>query len=457
MGFGFNNSFQLLEGDYGESYRYDMTSFLEKLSELESFSFGAGTQYWRLTGNASNFTESGGFVSCRISCSLSLTGPYFPYDPVTYDWDYTVSYSRHSLAESCAISPMFGIWLWVGNSDLFRITTHFAFCSRDYETASAYDLVSGWTAYACFRPGSSLATPAELDGLQDTLSSKLSDFAFEISSQWRDLIPSSLFSSVDAVNKLRGGTSTDVLQTIAKLPEYKEMMPQIRRAIDVMSKILRRDISFSTIRDIIHLATSTQLQASFQWRPWVNLITKELPAIVRDWSKLFDTKELVVGHGSFRYEFPEGSLSRSNVVMTVRSKIVVDLSGNSLATGFLGIDGLGILPKPSNLWDLIPFSFVANWFTGVGAQIERVEYAALLYSLPAFFVHTYTFTAPLSEDELSDLGVQSDLLEPLSLKLYFRHVSIYSPVPSDTRFSFGAPTTLPPISVIGSLLFQLLS
>jgi hypothetical protein len=244
---------------------------------------------------------------------------------------------------------------------------------------------------------------------------------------------------------------------LVKLPKYKEMIPKISEAIRLASDVLHRDLSGETIKDIIHLFSGTTLQASFQWRPWLSFIQKDLPLIVSDWSRLFDQRQLVIGRGHWDFDFPDGSFSRRDVHLDVRTKVVMDLSGNSLAAGLLGLDGLGILPKPSNLWDLIPFSFVLNWFTGVGSEIRNVEYSAFLLGIPAYFVHTYTLTSPLTPDELGALDLQcvrSDA--PIAVKVYLRHVSVYSPLPRDTRFGFGIPQQLPPLGVIGALLIQLL-
>jgi hypothetical protein len=122
----------------------------------------------------------------------------------------------------------------------------------------------------------------------------------------------------------------------------------------------------------------------------------------------------------------------------------------------MGFDACGILPKPSNLWDLVPFSFIANWITGVGANIRRLEYIAVLATIPAYYVHSYTIASPFTLDELQGWNLGSESVAPLTFKIYYRDVSLYVPLMRDTEFGFALPSSVPPLAVIGSLLYQLL-
>jgi hypothetical protein len=279
-----------------------------------------------------------------------------------------------------------------------------------------------------------------------------------VADNYTEIVPSALFSTVDAINSLERGSTTDVLQSLYKLPQYESMIPHIAEAIDLLSDICHRRLDGSTLKDIMALASATTLQGSFQWRPAIQLITTELPKIVALIAELqsYKARNLVVGRGKFNFELPPGSLGRPTAHLTTRSKIVLDISARSLVTAFLGYDGLGIWPKPSSIWDLIPFSFVANWFTNVGPSIKRAEYASLLLDVPAYFVHTYAITSPFVESELASWEMTSFASNPLSFRAYWRDVSHYSPLPRDSKFGFGLPQHLPPSGVIAALIYQLI-
>jgi hypothetical protein len=51
------------------------------------------------------------------------------------------------------------------------------------------------------------------------------------------------------------------------------------------------------------------------------------------------------------------------------------------------LDSLGFELNPRILWDAIPFSFVADWFVGVGNFLDRFKVDAL--ELPVYYVDTY--------------------------------------------------------------------
>jgi hypothetical protein len=264
---------------------------------------------------------------------------------------------------------------------------------------------------------------------------------------------------VDAVNSVESGTTTDVLQSLYKLPQYESMIPKLMEAIDILCDIYHKNVHLSTLGEIMKLLSATTLQGSFQWRPALQLLTNELPKIVALIQELQQKKSrnLVVGRGKFNFEFQPSAFGRPTSHLLARSKIVLDISERSLVSAFLGWDGLGIWPKPSTLWDLVPFSFVANWFTGIGASIKRAEYATLLLDVPAYFVHTYAITSPFTEDELATWEMaNSSSDDPLSLRAYYRDVSHYSPLPRDSAFGFGLPQHLPPLGVVGALLYQIL-
>lgn len=284
----------------------------------------------------------------------------------------------------------------------------------------------------------------------------LEPFRRSVESAWVDVVPSSLFSSVDAFKKAEGYLGVNVLQNLAKIPDIVSALPKIREALDVLGRLVRRDLSLSTIREILDLATSTNLQANFQWRPFLALITEYLPRMLATFDSLGLPTSVVKSYGQFRFKFAPGEFGRDSVTLVTRTKIVMDSSPSGLLSAALNFDALGLLPKASNLWDLLPFTFVVNWFTGIGEAIRRAEYTLLLATIPAYFVHSYTFESPLRDSELESLGMSSTGPHIASLRLYYRDKTLFNPVVRDSRFGFGIPTQLPSLGVMGSLLYQLI-
>lgn len=287
------------------------------------------------------------------------------------------------------------------------------------------------------------------------LNGPLGSFRKAVMDSWDDIVPSAMFSTVDAFKEAEGYLGTNVLQNLQKLPGIASSLPQVVEAVSVLGKIARRDLSFSTFKEILDLATSTVLQANFEWRPYHTIVVQYLPEMASSLSSLGDITKNSIGYGSFRHQI-SNDLGRKEVTLLTRTKLVMDASPSGLLSALLGYDALGLLPKASNLWDLIPFSFVANWFTGVGEALRRAEYTLLLAGIPAYFVHTYTITSPLTSEELDTFETSNSGDVAASLRLYYRDITLYSPVPRDSRFGFGLPSGFPPLGTFGSLLYQLI-
>jgi hypothetical protein len=282
----------------------------------------------------------------------------------------------------------------------------------------------------------------------------LSSFASAFDLSFRDIVASSMFSSVDAFKKAEGSLNRDVLQDLSKLPDIASAIPDISKAIDIVLS-LAKGRPLRSLKDILDFATQLELQKDFQIRPVITLLTEYLPAMLKSINHLGLPSKLITSYGSFTFKLPPGSLGREDVTLVTRTKMVLDGSSSGLLSAALGYDALGLVPKPSNLWDLVPFSFALNWFTGVGKAMDRGEVAVVLTALPAYYVHSYTLTSPLTDLELEELQLVRSTTQP-SLRLYCRDVTSFSPTPQNSRFGFGIPQQLPSLATMGSLVWQLL-
>jgi len=188
-----------------------------------------------------------------------------------------------------------------------------------------------------------------------------------------------------------------------------------------------------------------------------DLIVNQLPKIIKSICDGWSSNALIVSRGKYSYLFHEPVFADlPGTKLTARTKIVIDAGPKALLRQILFADGFGILPKPSNLWDLIPFSFVVNWLTGVGANIRKAEYGAILAFVNVYYVHSYLLESPLVADDLTPYGVHSDMIDGLTMRWYRRYVSTYLPMPTSSIFDFAMPTGSPPLFTVASLLLQLL-
>jgi hypothetical protein len=436
-------------------------SFTNVLSTLDAL-IRVGTYEHNVFGNPIVTTMSG------VEYTVSYNGLYVRYHTHlfdlntghVYDWDSEIEVPFVDAPKSTSPTVGSTYTLPYTASCIFRyrnyVTTYPGFSSpssREFVGSGPYRSFPSFMSWPVSAPSDSES------GYGLYVASRLhvtcDNFRTDVERVFQHITPSSLFSTVAAFQNAEGYLGVNVLQNLAKIPDIVDALPQLKEAIHVLGRIARRDLSLSTLKEILDLATSTNLQSNFQWQPFIRLVTDYLPRMVATFDVLGLPAGTVIGYGSYRKAL-HNVLSRQEVTLQTRTKIVMDASPSGLLSAVLGVDALGLLPKASNLWDLIPFTFAVNWFSGIGGAIRRAETSLLIASVPAYFVHTYAITTPLREDELDLLKMSNSSVERSSLRLFYRDISLYTPPIRDSMFNFGIPDQLPPLGVIGSLLYQLI-
>lgn len=107
----------------------------------------------------------------------------------------------------------------------------------------------------------------------------------------------------------------------------------------------------------------------------------------------------------------------------------------------IGAGGVGLKPTLANLWDLVPFSFVADWFFNLSDRYADIDSSILLHLIsPSYYVHSYTVTyVPTpKEKEQAGLGIMSSVYG----KRFTREISRINPIPRETMIDFRAPPSL---------------
>lgn len=101
------------------------------------------------------------------------------------------------------------------------------------------------------------------------------------------------------------------------------------------------------------------------------------------------------------------------------------LKDNPIAQIGNALESLGLNPSAANIWDLIPFSFVVDWFTGIGSILSRLdayENNALLRDVKSR-VETFKVLWPLTESELMWLlSDRFSVATPLKYVWYDRRI-----------------------------------
>jgi hypothetical protein len=287
------------------------------------------------------------------------------------------------------------------------------------------------------------------------------DFSKRVERYFGDIRLSSYLSASDALDQISGGIDDNLVETLGEADEVLTLLPGlIESSRDIIR--LAKNPSEVTIRGVLDIIASLRLQQKFALEPDFQLVTEVLPrmeSVARRIQKLASSGE-VIGRGSFTYEFPLWEFGRENSKLVTRSKVISSRDSKALLEKALGVRALGLLPSPSSLWDLVPFSFVVDWFTDIGGRLRDLESAGFLALMNIqCYTHSYTISSSLTDDELAKDGLVSASYSGSKrpeVRYYAREVSSCVPRISDGRYDFRLPGRLPNWLTAGSLIWQLI-
>jgi hypothetical protein len=114
----------------------------------------------------------------------------------------------------------------------------------------------------------------------------------------------------------------------------------------------------------------------------------------------------------------------------------------------LALDSNGLLPLPSRLWDLIPFSFVADWFTGMSDRLRSAE----IYAFSNFFTFDYLIHSYWVMQDNSASFPLLTAVTPVTSSWYRRELSRIIPRPQDSPFNFDSQPVRVNYLTAGSLI-----
>lgn len=280
-----------------------------------------------------------------------------------------------------------------------------------------------------------------------------------ISEEVADIRLSSAQSSSSAFDDLSSSIGKDNFQTLLKVPALADALPDLSKVVPALANIL--DHPILSMGDLVSAASQVKLQSSYQWSPTLSFVRDDLPVMKDLITRLLDDSQggIIEGRGDFRYQFPSGTFGRESCSLTTRTKVVAKRSAKSVFSTIVDLRALGLPLTPSTMWDLVPFSFAANWFTGVGARIRDAEAVGFLIGSGTwYYVHSYTLDTKLTRSELGSLGIRAFTpgSEEPTLRYYLREVSKHPPRFRSGKFDFRLPTRPPDWMLVGSLLWQFL-
>jgi len=288
-------------------------------------------------------------------------------------------------------------------------------------------------------------------------------FRDEVQDRASDIRFSSYQSTVDALNTITTTVNNNVLQSLSKAGQLSALMPEVKSALSGVLHLARGE-PISSFLDLIDFVTALRLQTAFVYRPDLDFLAKVLPEMLSLLKSLDDVTNEgdIIARGVFHYDFPLWEFKREKSTLVTRSRVACSRDVSPLLKEMLNVSALGVLPSASNIWDLIPFSFVVNWFSGIGTRLRDFE-SIMNITLMGLEVitHTYTVDSVLTVDELSRDQIairdQSGSEDPPRLRFFAREVSAHIPKIGQGRYDFRLPGRPPDLLTAGSLAWQLIA
>lgn len=285
-------------------------------------------------------------------------------------------------------------------------------------------------------------------------------FSSAVRSEMGSIRASAYLSASDAMDELEKGVDTNLIEQLSQLSNLADYLPRLKQALDVVRSLHRKDLP-GTVRGVLDLVTELRLRYAFSYAPDLDFVTSELPRLPKLIAEFQRTgSEIVVTRGVFNWVFPAGEFGRPYCTLETRTKLVAKRDNDSVLAKVLGVDSLGLLPSSSNAWDLVPLSFVVDWFANIGDRLSSIDNNVLLLLMnPSYMVHSYRVYSPLSEEELGSADLETgsmpgvDVVQPAWV-VYQRDVSSRLPGPRSGKYDFLMPSRLPNWMTAGSLAWQ---
>lgn len=279
-------------------------------------------------------------------------------------------------------------------------------------------------------------------------------FTSAVNMRMGDIRMASYNATSDALSDLTDSLSVNMIENLVELKEIAGLVPDLSTLSQAMRQLSRKKW-LSGGKTLVDFVTGLRLQTQFGTEPTIDLLVDILPRIPGLLFNLSQSlhRDEVVARGSYAFDFPSGEFNREESHLKASSKVVLSGDFSPLVKRILGLKAFGMLPSPSSMWDLLPLSFVVDWFANIGGRLTDVENISIATLLNVrVIVYSYLVTSPLQEGDLSIVG---DADGAGLLRVYDRDISRYLPRVQRGRYDFAMPDRLPDWETAGSLAWQL--
>lgn len=248
------------------------------------------------------------------------------------------------------------------------------------------------------------------------------------------------FAFANSYAAMAPSLSTNFIETVLELSELSKALPDLTHLLLALKELKRRP--WMAAKEMVDFLTGSHLWLQYGLIPNVSAVSEV--------TRLHEVLLQPIAMGTRFHGSQTRAMNLHGIPCLVTTRCRTRLRDNFYVHAYLsavtGLARAGLFPTISNLWDLIPLSFVADWFTGISAKIRRFEDAATLAVLPTLnyvLIHEVTM--------IGEVPPGFSVLTENVIRLFNRGVFITPPPPVSFESGPGAPSP-----IAGSLIYQLI-
>lgn len=269
-----------------------------------------------------------------------------------------------------------------------------------------------------------------------------------------DIRPSSMFSFQDALLKM-SATDTNFLEAAAEGQELIKLLPAL---VGIIKAFFTRKPgrlastfgkAFDASAKIGDLLSDTLLLTQFGLKPALENTAEVRHMVSTVGPKLKALQSGGTFHGKFVKNFQH---ELGPMKLVTRTTARMQGISDDFVIKFLALDALGLSPKASNIWDIVPWSWFVDYFFHIGTSLSLVDtYIMGNVRGTQWAVHSYTLY------DSADADIAFHGLQPgqATIKHYFREVSRITPGLFGGRYDF-AQHGGPDVGITSSVFWQML-
>lgn len=439
----------LLGREVKVTYRWSLTEWMDMTIKLSSYiQSPTGIDLKYSFSQSQNWIATGLIQINRtwdVECGywLESDGSHFP---ISSDWRYaclnTHSYYNYSLREG------WGINLSPGSSGFvdvpFSGTVSFPIQRSSYPISSpSHQLVSTLN-----------------QAIQDVR--VVSDMHGEFwEKELTELRRSAVYSYHKALEAKLVTVKNNYIEVLNELPDLPGLVPDVKGFINLIKSVNWRSLASGVVK-LGKLVASTNLQYNFGIAPTVGVV-QELdtlgPAIGRRLLAASKTARSEL-KGQFIIDLPYSPPGFTDSRLITRTTCTLEEPDDPFWFAIMKLYSVRIAPSTRNIWEIIPMSFVVDWFTNMSGRFGSLDMSFLSIFVRASAIqHSYTVESTYDSTSPSRILTPFEALDwrfgKPSPVFYRRELSRTVPILSDGKIDYLSAAGNPDLGIFTSLVATL--